>query len=109
MDDSARRLAPRLKEIRRLAGLSHYSVSLGTGIDRSRLSSIENGYVCARVDEVEQIERFVADAQYQRAARLNRVLSVGQAEANDVGNRLPSNMTEEATERHRHPPKRDRR
>ena len=74
-----------LKQIRSLAGLSQYSVSVGTGIGRSRLSSIENAYLCARADEVQQIERFVADAEYQRAARLNRVPLVSQPEANKRG------------------------
>ena len=74
-----------LKQIRSLAGLSQYSVAVGTGIDRSRLSSIENGYVCARAHEVQQIERFIADAEYQRAARLNRVLLVSQLTANKRG------------------------
>ncbi len=59
-----------------MAHLSQYSVSIGTGIDRSRLSSIENGYISPRTDEVEQIERFVAEAQCQQVARLARVLSI---------------------------------
>jgi hypothetical protein len=85
MFNSRKRLGTHLKQIRSLAGLSQYSVSVGTGIDRSRLSSIENGYVCARADEIQQIERFVADAEYQRAARLKRVLLVSQPAANKCG------------------------
>jgi predicted transcriptional regulator len=78
MEKSTRRLGRQLKRIRVTAHLSQYSVSIGTGIDRSRLSSIENGYICPRTDEVEQIERFVSEAQCQQMARLKRVLSITQ-------------------------------
>lgn len=89
MDNSAKRTGHHLKQIRALAGLSQYSVSLGTGIDRSRLSSIENGYVSARTDEIEQIER------------LDRVLSVGHREANDLCNDMTSNVMGDAIDRQR--------
>jgi transcriptional regulator with XRE-family HTH domain len=66
MENTTRRLGHQLKQIRVVAHLSQYSVSIGTGIDRSRLSSIENGYIYPRTEEVEQIERFVSEAQRQR-------------------------------------------
>jgi len=70
-----------------MAHLSQYSVSIATGIDRSRLSSIENGYISPRTDEVEQIERFVTEAQCQQIARLKRVLSLTQlGKERHVGN-----------------------
>jgi hypothetical protein len=71
-----------------MAHLSQYSVSIATGIDRSRLSSIENGYISPQIDEVEQIERFVSEAQCQQVARLKRVLSLAQLDKDrHVGNR----------------------
>ena len=78
MENTTRRLGHQLKRIRVMAHLSQYSVSIATGIDRSRLSSIENGYISPRTDEVEQIERFVSEAQRQQVARLERVLSMTQ-------------------------------
>src|SRR5579863_5958199 len=76
MGNSTKRLGHQLKRMRVMAHLSQYSVSIGTGIDRSRLSSIENGYISPRADEVEQIDRFVSEAQRQQVARLRRVLSI---------------------------------
>jgi transcriptional regulator with XRE-family HTH domain len=74
MAKSTRKYAKHLKRLRELAGLSQYVVSRGTGTDRSRLSSIENGYVWPRRYEIVKIERFVAHAQERRAVRLTNML-----------------------------------
>lgn len=50
-----------------------------TGIDRSRLSSIEHGYVSPRPGEVKQIERFISTVQCQQVARLKRAWATAQS------------------------------
>src|SRR5215831_3304013 len=77
MKQSKKELSPHQKQIRAVAHVSQYALSMGTGIDRSRLSSIENGYISPRPGEVEQIERFVSAPQFQQMARLKRALLIG--------------------------------
>ena len=46
----------RLKEARFFLGMTQYDLYLVTGIDQSRISYIEGGYISPREDEKQKIE-----------------------------------------------------
>lgn len=68
----------RLRDLRKLAGVTQIELSLRTGIDRARLSFAENGYVELTADEQAQIRKLLARTAEASAAAVRR--EVGAAE-----------------------------
>jgi transcriptional regulator with XRE-family HTH domain len=52
-------LGTRLRELRRIAGLTQHGVERETGIDRSRLSLAECNYSALKPDEYAKVETFL--------------------------------------------------
>ena len=63
-----------LQRAREIAGLSQYQVSQKTGIDRARLSEIENSHVVAKPEELSAIHATLRTAHEKEAQEFTRLL-----------------------------------
>ena len=63
------------KELRELADWSQYKLSSKTGIDRTRLSFIENGHVIPSPEEQARIEKVLLTEIARRAAEFRAVVA----------------------------------
>lgn len=68
-----------LRELRRASGLTQLELATRAGIDRTKISLAENGYMrlCSRDETV--VQRALVQAIQERAALLQGVLSGAQA------------------------------
>jgi transcriptional regulator with XRE-family HTH domain len=64
-----------LKKLRELAGLRQIELARAAGIDRSRLSFAESGYVQLDADEEAAARKIVIKAMRSRQAEIGKFLS----------------------------------
>lgn len=64
-----------LKKLRELAGLRQIELARAAGIDRTRLSFAESGYVRLEADEEAAARKIVFKAMRSRQAEIGKVLS----------------------------------
>jgi transcriptional regulator with XRE-family HTH domain len=64
-----------IRELRNLAGWSQFQVASATGIDRTRLSLIENNHVAPTTDEQVAIEQALLGEIGRRKEQLSAVLT----------------------------------
>jgi transcriptional regulator with XRE-family HTH domain len=64
-----------IKELRTFAGWSQSKLALKSGVDRSRLSFIENGYITPNLQEQAILERVLLDEIARRAAEFREVVA----------------------------------
>jgi transcriptional regulator with XRE-family HTH domain len=63
------------KELRAMASMSQYRVSARTGIDRCRISAIENGHVLATPEEQATLEKILLTEIDRRAQEFRAVVA----------------------------------
>lgn len=64
-----------LKELRLMAGLTQFDVARRSGVDRSKLSLVENGHVDLLPEEASAIRKVLLERIESRAAQLKAALS----------------------------------
>jgi len=64
-----------IRQLRRTGRLTQFEVSQRTGIDRTRLSFAECGYLQLTGDEEQAIKRAITDEMRHRASEIECVLS----------------------------------
>jgi len=70
-----------LKSLREASGLSQFAAANRAGLDRTRLSLVENGHVQLTASEESDVRRVLLAAIRDRAARIEGVLASANAEA----------------------------
>jgi len=73
MKKSSIKFQTNLRALREAAGLSQYDVANTVGIDRSRLSAIENGHVPPRAEELGGILKALRTAHQKRMQEFERI------------------------------------
>jgi predicted transcriptional regulator len=63
-----------IKELREHADCSQWQLSNATGIERSKISLMENGYVTPKPSELAAIEKVLLEEISRQKARLERVM-----------------------------------
>lgn len=53
--------AEQIKSARELAGMTQYSLSRATGIERARISGLENGHIEVKPEEIAAIRKCLED------------------------------------------------
>jgi transcriptional regulator with XRE-family HTH domain len=70
-----------VRELRTISGLTQLKLAKESGLDRTRLSLAEGGYVVLRPDEEANVRRVLLDHIESRAAQFRSVLSGKEAVA----------------------------
>ncbi len=70
-----------IQEVRHTLGDSQYRFSRETGIERSRLSLLENGHVNATPEEVQRIQSYSRRAAASQRDRLDRLVSLPRSQS----------------------------
>jgi len=65
--------AKSIRDMREMVGIKQIELARKAGIDRSRLSTAENGHIQLRLDEMAAIRKALASIAQQKAKQLEKL------------------------------------
>ena len=68
-----------LQRLREMSGMTQYEISRETGIDRARVSEIENGRVVPRPEEVPAILKVIRAAHLKQQKKFEQLAAGAEA------------------------------